>query len=215
MVQRDKYKLFASRVITWEKENGRDFPWRHDRTPFKVFIAEVLLKRTTSTAAQRVYSQFLAKYPSISEIAQADIEEIEGLIRPIGLYRQRAVGVLQAAQFIVGELDGVLPDSWDGLLSVPHIGTYTAGCILSFGYGTRAPAVDSNVERVLKRCFAGELGERPRHKKLLELSWKTVPENGHETYNYGMIDLGSQVCTYRGCNAEKCPLSEICQYHKN
>jgi A/G-specific adenine glycosylase len=212
MKRNNRYQEFASRVIEWEKDNPRDFPWRRERTPYKVFISEFLLKRTTSTAAKRIFISFLNQFPDVSTIAQSDISLIENIIRPIGLYRQRSKGILETANYIIVEYEGIFPDTWEELLKIPHVGPYSAGCILSFGYGIRAPAVDSNVERVLKRCFSQELGDNPKYKKLLELSWEIVPEKKHALYNYGMIDIGTLVCSYRGCNDKICPISQICSY---
>lgn len=212
MEKNEKYQLFASRVIEWEGASPRDFPWRHERTPYRVFISEFLLKRTTSTAANRLFNSFLERFPDISTLAGSDFMTVEEIIRPIGLYKQRSKGILGAANFILSEYGGVFPDKWDDLLDIPHVGPYTAGCVLSFGYGIRAPAVDSNVERVLKRCFSDVLGDRPKFKDFLELSWEIVPAKKHPQYNYGIIDLGTLVCSYRGCNREKCPVSDLCQF---
>lgn len=210
-----KVDNFVSLTINWEKSSGRDFIWRHERTPYSVFIPEILLKRTTSTAAQRIYSEFLKEYPSISQVVTADLKEIEDKFKPIGLYRQRSSGLLKAAEYIVAMFDGQLPDNWNDLLKIPHIGPYSAGCILSFGYGIPAPAVDSNVERVFNRFFSEEFGKKTSYKEILNLSWDILPENDHFLYNYGLIDLGSVICSYKGCNHNNCPLASSCSYLKS
>lgn len=204
--------MFASRVIAWERVHPRDFPWRHDRTPYRVFVSEFLLKRTTSTAAKRVYPDFLERFPSLIELNDAPVSEVQEILRPVGLYRQRALGIKEAVRYLIMNFGGDLPRTWKGLMGVPHIGDYAAGCVLSFGHGIRAPAVDSNVERVLKRCFADVLGERPSHRELLDLSWEVVPSRDHDLYNYGVIDLGALVCSYRGCKKELCPVAHLCAW---
>lgn len=213
MSEDGRYRTFASGVVAWERAHPRDFPWRSDRTPYRVFVSEFLLKRTTSTAAKRLYPDFIEKFPSLVELDKAPVNEVEEALRPVGLYRQRAKGVKDTARCLITTFGGEFPKTWEELMGVPHIGDYTAGCVLSFGHGVRAPAVDSNVERVLKRCFADVLGERPGHKDLLDLSWRLVPYRDHDLYNYGVIDLGALVCSYRGCKREVCPVAHVCGWY--
>lgn len=205
-----RYRAFASRVVAWERAHPRDFPWRRNRTPYRVFVSEFLLKRTTSTAVKRVYPGFLEQFPSLIELNDAPVGEVEEALRPVGLYRQRAKGVKETARCLITNFGGEFPRTWEELMGVPHIGDYTAGCVLSFGHGIRAPAVDSNVERVLKRCFADVLGEDPSHREFLDLSWTIVPLRDHALYNYGVIDLGALVCSYRGCKKDVCPVTKLC-----
>ncbi|KAF5066013.1 Adenine DNA glycosylase [anaerobic digester metagenome] len=213
-IDKSKRDTFRQLLKDWATKEAREFSWRHDRTPYTVFVAEFLLKRTTSTAAHRQYQEFLKKYPSVRDLAAADVHDLEELIRPIGLHRQRAKGLKEAAEFIVEEYGGEIPDNFEDLLRVPHIGPYTAACILSFGFGVPAPAVDSNVDRVLSRVFKDKLGDRHSVKETFKLACELVPEEGHELFNYGLIDFGALVCTYRGCAGEKCPLKKICETYE-
>jgi len=211
----DQKKKFNKILIKWVKENGRDFFWREKRDAYRVFIAEFLLKRTTSTAAHRVYQKFLEKYPNLRDLASADIDELEKVLRPIGLYKQRAKGVKEAAEYLVKYYDSELPNNFEELLKIPHIGTYTAACILSFGMAIPAPAIDSNGQRIISRVFKNQLGDKPTMKKILELSWDLVPKRDHVLFNYGLIDMGAIVCSYRGCSKEKCPLHNICDEYQS
>lgn len=195
------------RVITWERENWTPYPWRLDRTPYKVLIAEILLKRTTRQAVARVFPQFMTKFPDIKDIYRSPVEEIEKALTPLGLYRQRTLQLKRLAQVIVEKHQGRIPDSWEGLVRLPGVGPYVAGAVLSFGYGKRAPAVDSNVLRLL-----GRLADvKPRnYSEALRILWRLVPERDHELFNYGMIDLGAVVCHYRYPKCGSCPLYDIC-----
>jgi len=208
-------KKFNNNLLKWVKENGRDFFWREKRDAYKVFIAEFLLKRTTSTAAHRVYQKFLDCYPSLQDLACADIEGLEKILGPIGLYKQRAKGVKEAAEFLVENYGGDFPQRFEELLHVPHIGTYTAACILSFGMNIPAPAIDSNGQRIISRFFKTELNDKPTLKKVLEFSWELVPKKDHVLFNYGLIDMGAMVCSYRGCSKEDCPLYKHCDFFQS
>lgn len=199
---------FIKAVMRWEEGHWVPYPWRVDRTPYKVLIAEVLLQRTTRKAVSRVYQGFLAEFPDIGSVYKADPEELESALRPIGLYKQRAARLKEIAKAVVEELGGVIPCDYKVLNGIYGVGPYIASAVASFGCGKRAPVVDSNVMRLLGRAF-GLSGL----KGAIEFLWGVVPEEGHEVFNYGMIDLGAYVCTYRGPKCDGCPLKPYCKYY--
>jgi len=195
-------------VIKWEKEHWVPYPWRVDRTPYKVLVAEVLLQRTTRKAVSRVYDTFLSEFPDISSIYRASPQELELALKPIGLYKQRATRLKEIAKAIVEVFGGTIPCDYASLNGIYGVGPYIAGAVLSFGCGKKAPVVDSNVMRLLGRAF-GVKGPR----NTLEFLWGIVPESGHEFFNYGLVDLGAYVCTYRGPKCSECPLRPYCEYY--
>jgi A/G-specific adenine glycosylase len=205
-------RAFQSAVIDWAKENFRKFPWRERRTPYSVFVAEVLLKRTTATAVLRVYSRFMELYPGFRELAEADRAELEKLLSSIGYHKLRAAALIEMAEYVTEEYRGRLPPSKEGLLKIPHVGPYTAGATLSLGYGISAAMVDSNVERILKRVFCVSLPPRPSLKIILDLAETLVPRRGHQAYNFGLLDLGALVCRYDRPRCQTCPLKTVCDY---
>jgi A/G-specific adenine glycosylase len=210
----NKKKEFNKILLSWAKKNKRSFFWREDRNAYNVFIAEFLLKRTTSKAAHRVFKKFLHNYPNLAILAATDIMEFEKVLEPIGLNRQRARGIKRAAEFLVERCGGKFPSSFKELLGVPHIGPYTAACILSFGMNVPSPAIDSNGQRILSRFFRDELGDQSSMKKVLEFSWTLLPKKEHVLFNYGLIDFGALMCTYRGCSKEICPFHTECDTYK-
>lgn len=207
----EKKKRFVVRVLEWAQKNLRDFPWRETDRPYEIFIAETLLKRTTSTAAERVFDDFLNEFPDIASLANADVENLEEILKPIGLYRQRSEGLKEAAEHVMENFNGRLPSSYEDLLEVPHIGPYSAGAIDSFAFGDPVPIVDSNVKRVVGRCFRGEWGDAdPKDREIRSFLEDIVPQKRHRAFNLGLIDLGFLVCSYDEKHCNRCPLSEIC-----
>ena len=197
------------RIIEWEKRHWVPYPWRVKRSPYYILIAEVLLKRTTRQAVAREFHKFVQRYSDFYSIYNAPIRDIEKALRNLGLYRQRAKQLKELAKAIVEKYNGEVPDTWEDLVSLPGIGPYTAGAVLSFGYGKRAPVLDSNVSRLLTRLTGKQA------KKLdvfLKLLWELVPNEDHDYFNYGLIDLGAVICHYRQPYCDKCPLSDICVY---
>jgi len=201
------------RVIRWEKENWVPYPWRVDRTPYKVLIAELLLKRTTRQAVSREFPKFIQKFPGFNSIYIAPIEEVEEAFKHLGLYKQRAIQLKELAKVVVERYGGRVPDRWEDLVSLPGVGVYLAGAVLSFGYGKKAPVLDSNVIRLLTRLTGVKA---KRYDEYLGMLWKLVPNEEHDYFNYGMIDLGALICHYKQPRCEICPLRNLCvQYLKN
>ncbi|RLE88022.1 MAG: hypothetical protein DRN04_17565 [Thermoprotei archaeon] len=200
------------RVIEWEKEHWVPYPWRVDRTPYKVLVAEMLLKRTTRQAVAREYPKFISKFPDIISLYNAPVEEVESALLHLGLYKQRARQLKDLAKLIVEQYGGRIPDNWDDLVRLPGIGVYLAGAILSFGYNKPAPVVDSNVIRLLSRLTG--LQSR-RADDYLEIMSRLVPEKDHDLFNYGAIDLGALICHYRTPKCDECPLKDLCVYESS
>jgi len=195
------------RVISWEKENWVQYPWRVDRTPYKVLIAELLLKRTTRQAVAREFPKFIQRFPDLYAIYNAPMEEVEEAFRHLGLYKQRAQQLKQLAEVIIRRYGGRIPDRWEDLAALPGVGIYLAGAILSFGYGKKAPVLDSNVIRLLSRLTGVKA---QRHEDYLRLLWRLIPDGEHDYFNYGLIDLGALVCHYKSPRCGKCPLKDLC-----
>jgi len=136
-----------------QREGLRHFPWREPgRNPYEVLIAELLLKRTTSTAAARLYKKFLSKkflsqYPNIKKLARAHTRSLSGLFKNIGLQEQRARAAKALAKYLISERGGRVPSGLEELQRIPGVGDYTARALLSVAFGIPTAVVDSNVER--------------------------------------------------------------------
>jgi len=192
----------------------RQFPWREPgRTPYEVLIAEVLLKRTTSTAAARVYNDFLRKFPNPFLLSEASPEEISGMFAKIGLQRQRATAAKKLAAHLVGVERGKVPSDLDRLLRIPGVGQYTARAVLSVGLRSPAAVVDSNVERIIHRVFMTSIPTRARLTLLQGIADTLLPQDCHREFNLGMLDLGSLVCRPSLPRCPECPLTNICDYY--
>ena len=149
-------------LLEWAADHRRAFPWREKTvSAYEVLVAEVLLKRTTARAAARVFPTFICQFPDIECVRQALLEQLEAALQPVGLYRQRAKGLKELAEYLVVKHKGQVPRGLPDLVKVPHLGPYSARAILSFGHGIPAAIVDSNVQRVLGRLYRQRLGEAP------------------------------------------------------
>ena len=203
---------FADRVLGWAKENPVDLPWRKQRSPYEVLVAEVLLKRTTATAAARVYEDFLLAFPSLRHIVAASAEELVEALSGVGLQHQRAQAMKSLAAWILYSHGGCIPSDLELLLEVPGLGNYSAAAILSFGFDIPVAVVDTNVERILTRVFGNALAPRTSWTSLSGMATRLLPVDSHRQYNYALLDLGRLICRYSDPRCGECPLASGCSY---
>ena len=205
-------KFFADHILKWAGQNFGEFPWRGNRSPYEILVAEFLLKRTTATAVNRVYENFVDKFPSLQAIASTSEEELVQSLSGVGLQRQRARSLKRLVTWLLTTRGGDVPYDLKSLLEVPGIGDYSAAAILSFGHGTRIAVLDANVERIIARVFGNSLPPRPSKTTLNEVAQRLLPVERHREYNYGLLDLGRLVCRYADPKCGICPLNSVCDY---
>ncbi len=202
-------------VLQWAAAHLRDFPWRNEnRTAYEILVAEVLLKRTTATAAARVYDDFIARFASLKNIADASLDDLAQALSSIGLQRQRARSFKGLACHLIGLEAGQVPSTLPQLLRVPGIGEYSARAIMLFGHGIPAAILDANVERLLHRVYLADLVERPARHTLQGLADDLLPSTDYRNYSFALLDLGATVCRYVAPQCHECPLVQACDYYQ-
>jgi A/G-specific adenine glycosylase len=193
---------------------ARQFPWREpQRCPYEILVAEVLLKRTTSTAAARVYHDFLHEFPNPAALSAATFEEIAEIFSRVGLQQQRAAAAKKLAVHLVQNEAGEVPNELHRLLQIPGVGEYTARAVLSVGFGSPAAVVDSNVERVIQRLFMNLVPARAPLRLFQHIADRLLPQNRHREFNLGMLDLAALVCRPSSPRCPQCPLRGACDYY--
>lgn len=202
-------------LLSWGVQHYRNFPWREKRTPYSVLISEVLLKRTTASAATHVYQRFVALYADIQTLSKADKKELITLLSRIGYHKRRAEILLEIANYIMTKHCGEIPKSREELLDIPHIGYYTSNAVLTFGYGNPAAIVDSNVERIIKRVFLKYFEKKKPQRIVQKIADSLSPLEDNQVYNYALLDLGALVCRYGTPRCKACPISSFCDYYLN
>ncbi len=200
-------------VLYWAPGAARRYPWRQPgRSPYEILIAEVLLKRTTSTAANRIYEDFLHLFPSFESVAAAPEAALEAVLSTVGLQRQRAKALRDIARHVLEHWGGVLPEDVEELQNIPHIGPYAASAVMSFAFDRPAAIVDSNVERIIKRLFRDSLPDRLTPALVQRVADLMLPSRKHREFNLGLLDLGALVCRYVQPRCDLCPLIGSCDF---
>lgn len=213
IVPKGKETAVRRNILRWAAVHLRDFPWRHRLgEPYAILVAEILLKRTTATAATDVYSGFIADFPDLPTLAVATSQGLHGHLVRVGLQKQRATAFKAMARYLLDNACGEIPADLQSLRRVPGIGEYSARAVLSYGFNFPVAPVDSNVFRILGRYRQDSLGLHPTSQAIQDMADRTLPEKRHQVFNLGLLDLGALVCRPVHPVCSKCPLSRSCDY---
>ncbi|MBU4077147.1 MAG: endonuclease III [Euryarchaeota archaeon] len=182
------------------------------RDPFHVLIATVLSQRTRDEVTDRASERLFAKYTTCIELARADTGDIEELIRDVGFYRTKAPRVKEIARIIDNDLKGKVPDDIESLLLLPGVGRKTANCVLVYGFGMDAVAVDTHVHRISNRL--GIVMTKTPEETETELR-RVLPKRHWKDINELLVRFGQDICRPIGQKCPLCPVSNLCPSRKN
>ena len=178
------------------------------RDPYAILVSEIMLQQTQVSRVSDFYPRFLARYPTLEELAAAPAWAVRETWEGLGYYA-RARNLHAAVRHVVDRLGGRLPETEDDLRRLPGIGRYTAGAVASLAFGARVPAVDTNAARVLARVFGLRRGAaRPR--RTWSLAADLVAPGRPEDVNQALMDLGATVCIARRPRCVACPVRRVC-----
>lgn len=211
VVYEQRKRAFVRRLLAWGRRNRREFPWRGERDPFRVLVAEVLLQRSRGTTVAGVYVELFKRWPDARGLAAADEQEIVEVIRPLGLTGRARTLKRMAAQVV--EAGGV-PRAVDAMLRLSGVGRYSASATAASAFGREEATVDGTSARVYRRVF-GITGPREAHvdDELWELVAEVSPKRGAiREWNWAVLDLASQICLPKVPRCPECPVQEQCAY---
>jgi A/G-specific adenine glycosylase len=206
-------KWFRKQLSAWGVINRRDYPWRKTIDAYHLLVAESLLQKTDADTVAPIYELFLERYPTIQDLATANLEGVAKILKSLGLFF-RAERLQQCAQIVVRLYDGKVPDDLKQLLKLPGIGDYTARAIGSQAFNQPLAVLDANVARILERFF-GLQGERvkSRCKILWGAANLIAPKTAVGTWNLALLDFGALTCKAQNPNCDLCPLAAKCQWY--
>ena len=213
------FPALCTALLAWRKSapDTRDLPWRDEPTPYHVWISEIMLQQTRAAVVRGYYLRFLDALPSVRDLAEVDDDALMKLWQGLGYY-SRARNLKRAAEVIVREHEGQLPNDFDALLALPGIGRYTASAISSFAYGQPRPAVDGNFLRVAARVTATPIDiAKDASKRALEAALVPSYPSGRDAglLNEAFMDLGATVCLPNGAPlCHTCPAARLCLAHE-
>jgi A/G-specific adenine glycosylase len=206
-----RYLRFRRLLARWYRRHGRDLPWRRTRDPYRVLVSEIMLQQTQVSRVEGYYHRFLERFPSVQHLAAAPPKAVRETWDGLGYYR-RAANLHLLAREVVREREGVIPADPAELVRLPGVGRYTAGAVASFAYERPAPAVDTNVARVIRRAFHPRKRGAAADRRIWETAARLVPRRGSAawTFNQAIMELGAVVCTARIAKCGDCPVRREC-----
>lgn len=199
------------RLLAWYRRNARDLPWRRNRDPYRIWVSEIMLQQTTVAAVRGYFERFMAALPTIAALAEAEEDAVLRLWEGLGYYR-RARQLHRAARIIVAEQAGRFPSDPVALKSLPGIGRYTAGALLSIAFDLPHPILEANTIRLLSRLLAyrGDTDSTAGRRLLWHAAETLLPTRGAGSFNQALMELGSQICRPRDPDCPSCPLVQLC-----
>jgi len=214
IISQELIRFFQEKILQWAENNLEKYPWRQNRTPYRVLISEILLTRTNAGQVIPVYTKFMNKYPNLDDFRETTCEILSELIKSLGLL-YRAKKMVNLIKIIKEDYNMKIPKTLKTLKSLPGIGEYGANAILCFGYNKREGLIDTNFVRIFSRFFnVNSKTKTPKTDKFLwSFAKKIVPEKNFIEYNYGIIDFANKVCSSKKPSCNSCFLKELCFYY--
>ena len=205
-------KKFSQHMLNWyEKQGRKHLPWQQDKTPYRVWISEIMLQQTQVATVIPYYQKFMASFPTIKALANADEDNVLHHWTGLGYYA-RARNLHKAAKIITNDYNGCFPENIEQVVALPGIGPSTGGAILSLSLNKHHAILDGNVKRVLARCYLveGHNAQAKYEKALWPIAQTLTPKNHVAHFNQSMMDLGAMVCTRSKPLCHQCPLQSSC-----
>ena len=205
-------KFFTKELLRWNKyDNDRVMPWKYEKDPYKIWISEIILQQTRVSQGLEYYNRFIKRFPTAKSIAIAPEHEVFKLWEGLGYYT-RCKNIIASAKYISEELKGKFPGTYEDILKLKGIGSYTASAIASFAYNLAYAVLDGNVFRVLSRYFAIATPiDNLKGKKFYgDLAYKLLDKKLPGVYNQSIMDFGATICKPLPL-CDECPLKSRCK----
>lgn len=214
LAEADRREIIAirKRLLRWFRKHGRDFPWRETSDPYRILIAEIMLRRTRADQVRPVYDRFIQRYPTFKSLNDSEENEVAELVNPLGL-AWRSPAFKLVAEEISMKYDGKVPETREELIGLTGIGDYVAGAILSVAFEKREWMVDANIARSLVRYFGLNPRSEPRRdQKVISLAAEYSRSRVPRRANLALLDHASIVCRNSNPLCKKCPLRNSCAF---
>jgi len=199
----------------WFGEHGRQYPWRATKDPYLILVATFMLQRTGVSQVMKVYPAFIARYPSLGVLVEADPTELSTLLRPLGRLN-RLPQLLKLVDAIKNEYGGTVPNTLEALERLPGLGQYSARSVMCMAFDQPYIMLDPNSYRVARRAW-GYLSSKSRphtDRSLIAMLDAKVPHQDPQSFNLALLDIGSQICRQNRPRHTDCPLAKRCKHLK-
>lgn len=203
---------FSTKIINWYNQNYRDLPWRNTTDAYKIWLSEIILQQTRVSQGLPYYINFINAFPTVKDLANADEQQILKLWQGLGYY-SRARNLHFTAKYVMENYNGIFPNSYEELLKLKGIGTYTAAAIASFSSNEAVAVLDGNVFRVLSRVFNVDydISQNSSKKYFIELATKVLSQTNPAIHNQAIMEFGALQCVPKSPNCLECIFNDSCE----
>ena len=203
---------FCNQLENWYRFNARDLPWRNTRNPYLIWISEIIFQQTRIDQGLNYYLRFIDRFPSVDLLANADEQEVLRIWQGLGYY-SRARNMHSAAKQIILEFGGVFPNTYDQIIRLKGVGTYTAAAVSSIAFGERQVVVDGNVLRFLSRYggITEPVDNNKGKKEVGDLALSLLDETNPGTFNQALMEFGALYCIPRNPDCMNCIFNKECK----
>ena len=203
----------TNQLLHWYNNNKRTLPFRNTKDPYKIWVSEVMLQQTQIKTVIPYFNRWVKEYPTSKSAANASLDKLLKLWEGLGYYR-RCRNFHKALKIVEQKYEGEIPNNFDEFLTLPGVGEYTAGAVLSIAYQKCIPAIDGNVKRVMARILGIRNLTIKNQKRLKSNVQKLIPTTNPGNFNQALMELGALICTPINPSCEICPLSNYCKAYK-
>lgn len=205
-------RQLRQRVLSWYDEHKDDWPWNLTDDPYAIWLSETILQQTRIATGLLYYQKFLDRFPTLASLAAATVDDVLAEWQGLGYY-SRARRLHAAAQVMMEQHAGKVPDTLDALRALPGVGPYTASAVGAFAYGIASTAIDGNIHRVLSRYFyvQVDLAKAKERKAMQDLADEIISSDRPGDWNRALMKIGSTICTPKTPRCHHCPLASRCQ----
>lgn len=202
---------FNKALQKWFRAHGRSLPWRSNPSPYAVLVSEFMLQQTTVAAVQPYFQRWMTRFPDVASLASAPEQEVMKHWEGLGYY-SRARNLHRAAQAIVAQFDGVVPQSLESLRLLPGVGPYTAAAVAAFAFDQTVPVLDANIQRVVARLFnfRENIATASAKEFLNQAATALLPDKAGRRHASAMMDLGATICRAGEPDCLACPVQHFC-----
>lgn len=205
---------FSLNLIRWFDKNKRDLPWRKIADPYKILVSEIMLQQTTVATVIPYYKRWIKRFPTVKNLAAAKPKTVLKMWQGLGYYA-RARNLHQTSKFLVKNFDAKIPATRQELQTLPGLGPYTTGAVLSIAFGQREVIIDANVRRVIMRILAlSGFADTTQDKSIKEFLNRVMPVHHMSSFNQGLMELGALICRSGQVLCLQCPIQGFCKAYK-
>jgi A/G-specific adenine glycosylase len=205
--------------VKWYRQNGRKFPWRQaSLNPFHQLITEMLLRKTKAENVARLWPKIIATFPDAESLFSTPKHTVARRLRRLGFGNQKADALRKASRWLLEHHYGKVPDTYEDLMNIPHVGAYSAGAVMCFAFSQRFEIVDVNVQRFFSRYYGLETKTDVRRNpfiKEIARDWLPRTARACKEHNYGLLDFAGVICKSDKPKCLECPLRASCSWAQN